>query len=59
MGSIMKAQFHWFRDLYSGSLSSGSDAVRLFAIRSAKSCVPREIAHTSLRARKNKECVHA
>ena len=30
----------------------------LFAKRSAKSRTPREIAHTSSRARKNKECVH-
>ena len=42
----------------SGSLSSGSDVVRLFA--SAKSRATRTIiVHTGSRARKNKECVHA
>ena len=45
-------------NLYSISLSSGSDVVRLFAIRSAKSRASREIAHIGSRARKNKECVH-
>ena len=45
--------------LYSCSPSSGSDVVRLFAKRSAKSRAPREIAHTGSRAHKNKECVHA
>ena len=44
--------------LYSISLSFGSDLVRLFAKRSAKSLAPREIVHTGLCARKNKECVH-
>ena len=45
--------------LYSVSLSSGSEVVRLFAKRSAKSRTPREIAHTGSRTRKNKESVHA
>ena len=43
---------------YSGSPSSGSDVVRLFAKLSAKSSAPREIAHTGSYAHKNKECVH-
>ena len=45
--------------IYSVSLSSGSDVVRLFVKRSAKSCAPREIAHTGSPARKNRECVQA
>ena len=44
--------------LYSGSPSSGSDVVRLFAKRSAKSRAPRKIAHSGSRERKNKSCVH-
>ena len=47
------------RILYSVSPSSGSDVVRLFAKRSAKSRAPSEIAHVSSRKHKNKEeCVH-
>ena len=46
--------------IYSRSLSSGSDVVRVFAKRSGKPLVaPREIAHIGSRARKNNECVHA
>ena len=43
--------------LYSGSPSSGSVVVRIFAQSSANYRAPRAIAHTGSRARKNK-CVY-
>ena len=41
---------NWQDSLYSVSLSSGSDVVRLFAKRSAKSRSPRKIAHAKTRS---------